>query len=144
MLLLAWTALIFWVLGQIWFCQHVVYPLFARVGHAEYIDYHHFYGRRIPLPVIVPGFASFVMPVALALYGPSVPTWMTWVNLAGGAGALWVTVVLEIPRHVLLERGGKNGRTIDELIRYNWPRTLAITAQALVTLAMWHHLLGAT
>ena len=34
-LLLLWAALSFWVLGQIWLVQVVVYRLFARVGEAE-------------------------------------------------------------------------------------------------------------
>jgi hypothetical protein len=61
--LLAWAALIFWELGQIWLAQIVVYPLFEKVGAAEYVANHRFDGRRIPLPVIVPGFASFPKPV---------------------------------------------------------------------------------
>ncbi|MGE0628263.1 MAG: hypothetical protein AB7O43_10595 [Hyphomicrobiaceae bacterium] len=60
-LLLLWAALVFWVLGQIWLVQIVVYPLFAKVGEAEYVGYHRFYTRRIPLPVIIPGFASFLL-----------------------------------------------------------------------------------
>jgi hypothetical protein len=34
--LLVWTVLILYVLGEIWFAQIVVYPLFAKVGEAEY------------------------------------------------------------------------------------------------------------
>lgn len=92
LLLLSWTALTFWVLGQIWLVQVVVYPLFARVGEAEYVGYHRFYSRRIPMPVIVPGFASFLAPIALAYYGPAVPTWMTVANVATGIAGLLVTV----------------------------------------------------
>jgi hypothetical protein len=134
--LLLWSALSFWVLGQIWFVQIVVYPLFARVGPAEYIDYHHFYSRHIPLPIILPGFASFLLPIALAFLGPDVPIWMTAANIATGIVGLLVTVLLEIPRHGRLEKGGKNDTTISELIRYNWPRTASITLQAAVTVAM--------
>ncbi|ARV57982.1 hypothetical protein BZZ01_04410 [Nostocales cyanobacterium HT-58-2] len=35
--LIFWAALIFWVLGQIWLVQIVVYPLFAKVGAADYV-----------------------------------------------------------------------------------------------------------
>ena len=69
--LMFWAALIFWVLGQIWLAQIVIYPLFAKVGAVDYVHYHRFYSRRIPLPVIIPGFASFLLPIALALYGPT-------------------------------------------------------------------------
>jgi hypothetical protein len=134
--LLLWSVLSFWVLGQIWLVQIVIYPLFARVGTAEYIGYHRFYTSRIPPVVILPGFASFLLPIALTFFGPDVPAWMTAANIATGIVGLLVTVLLEIPRHRLLERGGKNDVTIAELIRYNWPRTASITAQAAVTMAM--------
>lgn len=136
LLLLAWTGLIFWVLGQIWFAQIVVYPLFAKVGEADYVRYHRFYAGNIPLPVIVPGFASFLLPVPLALLGPAVPPWMNIANIAAGVVGLLVTAILEIPRHNRLQRGGKDDGTIAELIRFNWPRTLSITVQAAVTTAM--------
>jgi hypothetical protein len=45
-------------------------------------------------------------------------------------------VLLEIPRHGRLEKGGKDDAIISELIRYNWPRTASITLQAGVTMAM--------
>lgn len=141
LLLLLWTGLIFWVLGQIWLVQIVVYPLFAQVGEPEYVAYHGFYSSHIPLPVIVPGFASFLAPVPLAFLGPDVPAWMTAANIAGGGVGLLVTVLLEIPRHARLEKGGKDPVVIAELIRFNWPRTLSITLQAVVTVMMLRHVL---
>ncbi len=137
--LLAWAALIFWVLGQIWFCQIVVYPLFARVDSADYAAYHGFYVARIPLPIILPGFASFMLPIALAIYGPNLPGWMHAVNIACGMVGLLVTVWLQIPRHNRLEKSGKDEAVIAELIAFNWPRTLAITVQSTVTFSMLVH-----
>ncbi len=138
-MLIGWALVNFWVLGQIWLAQWVVYPLFRRVGVAEYIGYHRFYAQRIPLPVIVPGFASFVLPVPLAIFGPALPAWMHAANIGLGLVGLVVTVALEIPRHDRLERDGKDDAVIAELIRYNWPRTLSITLQAGVTAAMLAH-----
>jgi hypothetical protein len=136
-LLPAWTVLIFYVLGEIWFVQIVVYPLFGKVGPNEYIAYHKFYSSRIPLPVIVPGFLSFLAPVALVFLGPeSVPLWMYLANVICGIVGLLVTVGLEIPRHARLEKGGKQEKVIRELVYYNWPRTLSITASAFLTLLM--------
>jgi hypothetical protein len=144
LLLVLWAALAFWVLGQIWLVQIVVYPLFAQVGAADYVRYHSFYTRHIPLPVIVPGFASFLLPVALAFWGPDVPLWMSAGNIAAGIVGLLVTVLLEIPRHNQLEKGGKNDATIAELIRYNWPRTLSISAQSVITILMLRHVFVAS
>jgi hypothetical protein len=135
--LLVWTVVILYVLGEIWFAQIVVYPLFAKVGEDEYVAYHRFYGSRIPLPVILPGFASFLLPIGLLFFGPeSVPLWMYLANAACGLVGLLVTVALEIPRHAKLEEGGKQEAVIRELILYNWPRTLSITGSALLTVLM--------
>ena len=136
-LLLFWMPLIFYVTGQIWFVQIVVYPLFLEVGADGYVRYHRFYSSRIPLPVILPGFASFLVPAALVFLRPdSVPLWMVLANFACGLVGLIVTVALEIPRHARLEGGGKQEKVIRELVRYNWPRTLSITGSALLTLSM--------
>jgi hypothetical protein len=127
----------FYNLGVAWFAQLVVYPLFGQVGPTEYRAYHLFYSSRIWLPVIVPGFVCFLLPVALIFLRPdSVSLWVVLANAMCGVVALLVTVALEIPRHAQLEKGGKQGTVIRELILYNWPRTLAITGSALLTLSM--------
>jgi hypothetical protein len=136
-LLLGWTGLILYVFGGIWFVQIVVYPLFGKVGENEYVAYHRFYSSRIPLPVIVPGFASFFLPIALVFLGlGSVPTWIYLANVVCGLVGLLVTVALEIPRHARLEKDGKQEVVIRELILFNWPRTLSITGSAFLTVLM--------
>ena len=136
-LLLLWTAIIFYVLGVTWFAQIVVYPLFGKVGEPEYVAYHNFYSSRIPLPVILPGFASFLVPMALAFFGPdSGPVWLYVANAGLGLAGLLVTVALEIPRHSRLEEGGKQEKVIRELIRFNWLRTVSITGSAILTVLM--------
>ena len=134
--LVLWIALVLYATGQIWFCQIVVYPLFAMVAEKDYVPYHHFYVSHIPLPVIVPGFACFLLPLALPFLGPAaIPPLLHGLNIALGFVGLMVTVFLEIPRHGRLEREGKDPHIIGQLIRYNWPRTASISAQAVV--AAW-------
>ncbi len=124
-------------MSVIWLAQIVVYPLFGKVGPNEYVAYHRFYSSRIPLPVIVPGFACLLLPIALVFLRPDlVPMWTALANAACGLVGLFVTVALEIPRHARLEKGGKSGPVIRELVIYNWPRTLAITGSAFLTLWM--------
>jgi hypothetical protein len=41
-----------------------------------------------------------------------------------------------------LESGGKNDALIAGLIRYNWLRTLSMSAQAVITFLMLHHVFG--
>jgi hypothetical protein len=131
------TLLTCYSLGEIWFCQIVVYPLFAKVGSEEYTTYHQFYLNRIPLPVILPGFATMLLPIALLFLRPgSVPLWIALANAACGLVALFVTVALEIPRHYHLENSGKQESVIQELVLYNWSRTLAMTGSAGLTFTM--------
>ncbi|MBD2463507.1 DUF1772 domain-containing protein [Oscillatoria sp. FACHB-1407] len=135
--LLFCTVLIFYNLGLIWFAQIVIYPLFGKVGSEEYITYHQFYSSHIPLPVIIPGFASFLLPLVLIFVHPeAIPLWLVVANSGCALVSLFVTVALAIPRHNRLERNGKQEDVIQELIRYNWPRTLAITGSAVLTLMM--------
>jgi hypothetical protein len=116
----------------------------TRVGAADYVAFHKFYLGRIPLPVIIPGFLSFLTPVAVLIWLPQgVSVWSGWANIVCGAVGLCVTVGLEIPRHGRLETGGKNDRIIAELIAYNWPRTLSITVSAVLTLGMVVQAFGA-
>ncbi|NJL54441.1 hypothetical protein HC928_04045 [bacterium] len=136
-LLLFYTILICYNLGAIWFVQIVVYPLFAKVGSEDYVTYHKFYTSQIPLPVILPGFACFLLPIAIIFLRPeSVSLWLAIANATCGLLGLWVTVALEIPRHAQLEKGGKQPAVIQELIHYNWPRTLSISGSAIFTVAM--------
>lgn len=107
------------------------------MGQAEYIVYHRFYSSRIPLPVILPGFASFLLPVVLVFIRPAaVPLGLAVANALCELIGLLVTVALEIPRYDRLEQGGKQDGVIRELINYNWPRTLSISCSALLSLAM--------
>ncbi len=69
-LLLFALCLQFYDVGTIWFCQRMAYPLFAKVGAADYVAFHKFYGSRIPLPVILPGFLCMVTPLAVLIWLP--------------------------------------------------------------------------
>jgi hypothetical protein len=75
--------------------------------------------------------------VALVFLGPgSVPVWLYLANVACGLVGLLVTVLLEIPRHARLEKGGKQEPVIRELVLFNWPRALALTGSAFLTVLM--------
>ena len=62
--------------------------------------------------------------------------WAIVLSIVLGLVALLVTVGLEIPRHIRLQQQGKTDTLIQELIVYNWVRTFAITAQAVLILWM--------
>jgi len=134
--LIFYAALSLYNCGIAWQAQRVSYPLFGMVPADGYIAYHRFYSRSIPLVVIVPGFACFFAPLVLLVARPdTVPLWAALLNVVLGLTSLVVTVALEIPRHTRLENDGKSEPVIRQLIRYNWPRTLAISGQGM--LALW-------
>ncbi len=121
--------------GVIWPTQSVTYPLFRRVPEDAFLAYHLFYNRRITASVIIPGFLSFLAPFALLFFRPpSVTLWMAILSAAFGGLALFVSVALEIPRHIQLQRQGKSDAVIQGLIVNNWLRTFAITAQTILSL----------
>ncbi len=135
--LLFCTLLACYNLGIVWFVQLVVYPLFGQVGAAEYVNYHKFYSSWIPIPVILPGFASFLLPIGLIFLHPNlIPSGLILANAAFCLLSLFVTVALEIPRHSQLETSGKQDDVIRELIFYNWPRTVGITGSACLSVMM--------
>lgn len=134
--LLLWSGLAFWVLGHVWIIQIVIYPLFAKVGDADFAEYHRFYSRRVIPTALIPGFASFLLPIPLMFLGPKVSFWMETTLVATGMFGLLVTVALQIPRHLILARKGKDARIIEQLISYNWLRTLSVSVQAGVTFVM--------
>ena len=135
-----WFLLFFAVLsvyncGVIWPTQRVTYPLFQLVPEAQFRAYHLFYNRRITAVVVVPGFLSFLAPFLLTAFRPpTVPLTLAVLSAALGGVALLTTAGLEIPRHIRLQREGKTDRLLRELIVYNWLRTAAISAQALLVL----------
>lgn len=94
--------------------------------------------------MIIPGFVSFVTPVVVLIWLPgAVSAWTGWANVVCGAVGLCVTVGLEIPRHGRLAKGGKNAQLITELVAGNWPRTIAISVSAALTLWMVIQAFGA-
>jgi hypothetical protein len=130
------------MLGQIWLVQIVVYPLFAKVGERDYIDYHRFYSRHISLPVILPGFASFLPPVALAFFDPARAGLDDGRQHSGGNRRLSGDGAARNPASRKAGKRGKNELIVAELIRFNWPRTALITLQAIVTMFMMAHVVG--
>ena len=118
-------------------CSNLQVANVSSLVSSTFVSQPAFYTSRIPLPVTVPGFASFLLPIALVVMRPeSVPLGLALANAGCGLLGLVVTVALEIPRHDRLERGGKQEIVIQELICYNWPRTFGVTGSAALMLMM--------
>jgi hypothetical protein len=131
-LLLANAAVACALTGLIWTIQAVHYPLFARVGEAEWVAYEREHQRRITLVVAPLMLANVALAVAVVL---DAATALRWVNLALAAGVFGATALVYPPLHGRLG-AAHDDAAIDRLVALNWWRTAAWTVQALVALAL--------
>ena len=118
--------------GLILTIQLVQYPLFALVGEHEWPRYGAEHRRRItwlagPLMTANAGVA-----VALLLDGASA---LRIVNAALAAGAFVVTGLVFAPMHGRLEAQA-SAAAVRLLVRTNWLRTVAWTAEVIVAVAL--------
>ncbi len=104
--LLACLASSLFMTGLIWFVDRVHYPLFGRVGEAEFRAYHAEHSRRTTAVVLVPMVVELLTSVALVVRRPI----GTGPILAGAGLAMalvtWAaTAFLAVPMHDILARG---------------------------------------
>jgi hypothetical protein len=135
-LALANLVLAAYMTGLIWFVGVVHYPLFARVGRADWAAYERAHRVRTTYVVAPPMLAQ--VPIGIALIaGPPVDAdvVLAVTNLACVAVALGSTGLVFGPAHARLERRWTHG---DHrlLVRGNWLRVAAWTAQTAVALAL--------
>jgi hypothetical protein len=124
------------MVGLIWFVQVVAYPLFARVGPAEFTRYHEAHTFLITLVVgplmMVELLAALAWvaepgelvsrPVALAGLGLVLLAWL-------------VTGLASVPQHAVLG-SGFDARAHALLVSTNWLRTFAWSARGVGLLAL--------
>jgi hypothetical protein len=124
------------MVGVIWIVQLVHYPLLALVGHDRSMEVAVRHQRAISFVVGPPMAVEGITTLALLGTRPdSVPVWLPWAGAVSLAVALGCTVLLSVPRHA---RMAANPDPVvgAELVRTNWPRTVAWTAHGLITAAM--------
>ena len=136
LLLLVNVATTLFMVGVIWFVQAVHYPLFARVGEADFPAYARAHARLTGLVVGPLMLLEAATAVALVLIRPQgVPVSLLWAGL-GLVVVIWLsTAILQSPRHTEL------GRDFDHtshrlLVASNWLRTTSWSLRGLLVLAM--------
>ena len=136
LLLVALVATLFST-GVIWFMQVLEYPLFAFVGENAFPTFHEQHNRRLPGVVFLPMLVAFAASVGLLFVRPdAVPGWLAWLGVLLVAVVLVSSFTLLIPRHMQLSRDGYSLALVQELVRFNWLRTVAWSLHALVLLTM--------
>lgn len=132
-LLLLQLALAWFFCGVIWVVHLAIYPLFARIGPAEFGAYHAAYMQRIGriLGVLMP-LELFLAVIHFCLAITYVAPWLglalvivVWVSTAG-----W-----QVPLHTRLASGGHDLARIEKLVSSNRWRVAAWTARALLLTA---------
>src|SRR5688500_5373527 len=125
-LVLAGVVLSAWSASGCWLLQVVCYPTYPLVGTAEFVPFHVAFGRRLgPVfvaPAVLTNLLTFVM---LGVRPPQIP-------LSAAIGVALCSVVIlgttfasELPKHMKLDRTGKDDALLKALIRDNLPRALA-------------------
>ncbi|RMG62292.1 MAG: hypothetical protein D6722_18645 [Bacteroidetes bacterium] len=118
--------------GIIWFVQVVHYPLFGRVGQAEFVAYEAQHTWRTGL--VVAPLMLMELGSGLLLLWREGGSWL-WVNIALLAGIWLSTALIQVPLHGQLHQGWEASR-VRRLVGSNWIRTVAWTLRALL-LAGW-------
>ncbi|MCX7784250.1 MAG: hypothetical protein N2318_11495 [Meiothermus sp.] len=120
------------LVGLIWIVQVVHYPLFAKVGTAEFASYEAAHANLITLvvgPLMLLELLTAV--VLLTLWPSSLPGWLGWLLLAL-VGVIWLTTMLvSVPLHAKLA-AGFDAQAHALLVGSNWIRTLTWTARGLL------------
>lgn len=122
--------------GLIWTIQIVHYPLFARVGPADFIAYERAHIARIT-PVVGPAmFTELLTAIALlAQPAAALPRWMAITGMLMLV-VIWLsTALVQGPLHTRLARG-YDARLIRLLVTTNWLRTILWTARSVLALLM--------
>ncbi len=122
--------------GLIWFVQVVHYPLFAKVGDADFPAYSRAHQTLTTLVVGPPMLVEALTAGLLVAVRPAlIPVWMTWTGLALVI-VIWIsTATLQVPAHGKLVQGF-DASTNALLVGSNWIRTVGWTARAVLVMLM--------
>lgn len=138
LVLLANSASTWFLTGLIWTIQVVHYPLFAKVGRANFVDYESFHTRLITLVVGPAMLIELLASMAMLMVRPRcVPLWTAWLGLAMLAG-IWIsTATVQVPMHAVLSKGFDDSAHA-RLVTSNWIRTILWSGRAaLLAWCMW-------
>lgn len=133
MLLDLCTLAFFFCLGISWLLQVAIYPTYRLVGSAEFVAFHVAQGRRMIPVMVVPMFATSILGVVTAVMSrDEVYAWFTWGVGLCGLVVIATTLLSEVPKHMKLDKDGKDDALIDGLVRDNLPRSLAWSVGAVL------------
>lgn len=93
------------MVGLIWFVQVVHYPLFEKVGKAEFPGYEHEHAKRTTWLVLPPMLVELTCSFGIWLQAPGALSTLGLVLVV----AVWIsTLLVQSPLHALLLSGFRN------------------------------------
>ena len=125
--LLTWILVVqalstFGMTAVIWLVQLVQYPGFARVGPAEFGEFHRHHCRSIGW--VVGPLMTLELLTALLLAVAGEPVWF-WRLMLALLLVVWISTSLwQGPLHGRLQREGPRPDLLRALVRGNWLRTV--------------------
>ena len=120
------------LVGVIWLVQIVAYPLFARVGAAQFGAYHQAHSRLITFVVAPLMTGELAAAVAGAFFvDRSLPREAAWLGAALAVTAWLLTMFVSVPQHAILANGF-DARAHEHLVATNWLRTLTWTLRGAI------------
>jgi len=113
------------LVGLILTIQWVHYPLFGKVGAADFAAYEAAHSARITALVLPLMALELALAVGIMIYTPpAIPRWSAVAGLALVAAIWFSTFFLQVPQHGILGRGW-NADAHAALVATNWVRTVA-------------------
>jgi hypothetical protein len=136
MLLDLCTLAFFYCLGISWLLQVAIYPTYRLVGAADFVPFHVAQGKRMIPVMVVPMFASALLGIVTAILSRTEShALLLWGVGLCGLIIIATTLISEVPKHMKLDKDGKDDALIEGLIRDNLPRSLAWTVGAALLVA---------
>jgi hypothetical protein len=115
-----------------WLLQVTCYPTYGLVGRAEFVPFHVEFGRRLIPVFVVPAILANLGSLALfVMRPPTVPLIDVIVAAVCSGVILGTTALIEVPKHVALDREGKSDKILSELVGSNVPRVIGWTVGAI-------------
>ncbi len=122
-----------WVWGTAgcWLLQVTCYPTYGLVGRDEFVPFHVEFGRRLIPVFVVPAVLANLGAVLLCFLRPAaVPLMDALIAAVCSVVILATTMIIEVPKHIALDRDGKSERLLIELVNSNLPRVAGWTLGA--------------
>jgi hypothetical protein len=133
--LLANVAATLIMVGVAWYVQVAHYPLFSRVGEAQFEAFHEAHSSRTSIVVIPPMVVEILTSFALIFDPPAGRTGLTVAGAALAAGT-WAVTAPAAGLHSRIGTEGPRPALLSRLVRVNLVRTLLWSVHGLVVLLL--------